>query len=154
MAKSKSLNTSVSQAIKGTFDLDKFKKTKKLDQSSNFKEQKWIPFSPAVQDALSIPGVPMGHITIARGGSDTGKTTLMIETAVAAQKMGILPVFIITEMKWDFSHAQKMGFQCEAEPDSDTGEIMNYKGFFLYVDRSTLNSIEDVSAFMADILDE
>ena len=28
MAKSKSLNTSVSQAIKGTFDLDKFKKTK------------------------------------------------------------------------------------------------------------------------------
>ena len=85
MAKSKSLNTSVSQAIKGTFDLDKFKKTKKLDQSSNFKAQKWIPFSPAVQDALSIPGVPMGHITIARGGSDTGKTTLMIETAVAAQ---------------------------------------------------------------------
>jgi len=154
MAKSKSVNASVSQAIKGTFDLDKFKKTKKLDASSNFKAQKWIPFSPAVQDALSIPGVPMGHITIARGGSDTGKTTLMIETAVNAQKMGILPVFIITEMKWDFAHAQKMGFQCEAEPDEATGEVMNYKGFFLYVDRSTLNSIEDVAAFMADILDE
>jgi len=155
MAKStKSVNASVSQAIKGTFDLDKFKKTKKLDQSSNFKTQKWIPFSPTVQDALSIPGVPMGHITIARGGSDTGKTTLMIETAVNAQKMGILPVFIITEMKWDFAHAQKMGFQCEAEADKDTGEIVNYKGFFLYIDRSILNSIEDVSAFMADILDE
>ena len=155
MAKSaKSVNASVSQAIKGTFDLDKFKKTKKLDQSSNFKTQKWIPFSPTVQDALSIPGVPMGHITIARGGSDTGKTTLMIETAVNAQKMGILPVFIITEMKWDFTHAQKMGFQCEAVPDEETGEVINYKGFFLYVDRSTLNSIEDVAAFMADILDE
>ena len=154
MAKGKSLNTSVSQAIKGTFDLDKFKKTKRLDQSSNFKQQKWIPFSEAVRDALSIPGVPMGHITIARGGSDTGKTTLLIETAVAAQKMGVLPVFIITEMKWDFAHAQKMGFQCEAVPDDETGEIMNYKGFFLYVDRSTLNSIEDVSAFIADILDE
>ena len=113
MAKTtKSVNASVSQAIKGTFDLDKFKKTKKLDQSSNFKAQKWIPFSPAVQDALSIPGIPMGHITIARGGSDTGKTTLMIEAAVAAQKMGVLPVFIITEMKWDFAHAQKMGFSC------------------------------------------
>jgi len=129
----KSVNASVSQAIKGTFDLDKFKKTKKLDQSSNFKTQKWIPFSPAVQDALSIPGVPMGHITIARGGSDTGKTTLMIETAV---------------------NAQKMGFQCEAEADETTGEVINYKGFFLYVDRSTLNSIEDVAAFIADILDE
>ncbi len=93
MAKTaKSVNASVSQAIKGTFDLDKFKKTKKLDQSSNFKAQKWIPFSPAVQDALSIPGIPMGHITIARGGSDTGKTTLMIEAAVVAQKMGVLPV--------------------------------------------------------------
>jgi len=155
MAKSaKSVNASVSQAIKGTFDLDKFKKTKKLDSSSNFKSQKWIPFSSAVQDALSIPGVPMGHITIARGGSDTGKTTLMIETAVNAQKMGILPVFIITEMKWDFAHAAKMGFQCEAIPDEETGEVMNYKGFFLYVDRSSLNSIEDVAAFMADILDE
>ena len=96
----------------------------------------------------------MGHITIARGGSDTGKTTLMIETAVNAQKMGILPVFIITEMKWDFAHAQKMGFQCEAEADEETGEVVNYKGFFLYVDRSTLNSIEDVAAFMADLLDE
>jgi hypothetical protein len=155
MAKTaKSLNTSVSNAIKGTFDLDKFKKTKKLDQSSNFKAQKWIPFSPAVQDALSIPGLPMGHIVIARGGSDTGKTTLLIEAAVNAQKMGILPVFIITEMKWDFAHAQKMGFQCDAVPDEATGEIMNYNGFFLYVDRSTLNSIEDVAAFIADILDE
>jgi len=155
MAKTtKNVNASVSQAIKGTFDLDKFKKTKKLDQSSNFKAQKWIPFSPAVQDALSIPGIPMGHITIARGGSDTGKTTLMIEAAVAAQKMGVLPVFIITEMKWDFAHAQKMGFICDAVPDEATGEVLNYSGFFLYIDRSTLNSIEDVSAFIADILDE
>jgi hypothetical protein len=149
----KSINTSVSQAIKGTFDLDKFKKTKHLDQSVKFKPQRWIPFSPAVQDALSIPGIPMGHITIARGGSDTGKTTLMIEAAVAAQKMGILPVFIITEMKWDFEHAQKMGLELEAITD-DSGDGINYKGFFLYTDRTTLNSIEDVSAFIADLLDE
>ena len=154
MAKEKkSINTSVSQAIKGTFDLDKFKKTKHLDQSVKFKPQRWIPFSPAVQDALSIPGIPMGHITIARGGSDTGKTTLMIEAAVAAQKMGILPVFIITEMKWDFEHAQKMGLELEAITD-DSGDGINYKGFFLYTDRTTLNSIEDVSAFIADLLDE
>ena len=77
----------------------------------------------------------------------------MIEAAVAAQKMGILPVFIITEMKWDFAHAQKMGLVLEAIPD-ENGEVMNYKGFFLYVDRTSLNSIEDVSAFIADILDE
>jgi hypothetical protein len=79
---------------------------------------------------------------------------MLIEAAVEAQKQGILPVFIITEMKWDFSHAQKMGFQCEAVPDDATGEVVDYKGFFLYVDRSSLNTIEDVSHFIADILSE
>lgn len=143
----------VSNALSNkSFDLEGFKKSKYLDKSSNFKKQRWIPFTPAVQEALSIPGIPMGHISIARGGSDTGKTTLLIETAVAAQKMGVLPVFIITEMKWDFAHAQKMGFELENVVD-DKGNIQ-YKGLFLYVDRSSLNTIEDVSAFMVDLLNE
>jgi hypothetical protein len=155
MAKAKSsLSEVVSASLKGGFDLDKFKKSKFLDQSSKFKKQRWLTFSPALRDALSIPGIPLGHVFVARGGSDTGKTTLLIEAAVEAQKQGILPVFIITEMKWDFSHAQKMGFQCDAVPDDATGEVVDYKGFFLYVDRSSLNTIEDVSHFIADILSE
>ena len=152
--KSETLMAAFSSELKSNFDLEKFKEKKLLSANSKFKSQKWIPFSPAIQEALSIPGVPMGHITISRGGSDTGKTTLLIETAVAAQKMNILPVFIITEQKWDFSHAQKMGLELQEIPDEETGEIMDYKGFFLYVDRSSLNSIEDVSGFIADILDE
>jgi len=155
MAKAKSsLSEVVSASLKGGFDLDKFKKSKYLDQSSKFKKQRWLSFSPALRDALSIPGVPLGHVFVARGGSDTGKTTLLIEAAVEAQKQGILPVFIITEMKWDFTHAQKMGFQCEAVPDTETGEVVNYTGFFIYVDRGSLNTIEDVSAFIADLLSE
>ena len=155
MAKAKSsLSEVVSASLKGGFDLDKFKKSKFLDQSSKFKKQRWLTFSPALRDALSIPGIPLGHVFVARGGSDTGKTTLLIEAAVEAQKQGILPVFIITEMKWDFSHAQKMGFECDAVPDDATGEVVDYKGFFLYVDRSSLNTIEDVSHFIADILSE
>jgi hypothetical protein len=155
MAKAKSsLSEVVSASLKGGFDLDKFKKSKFLDQSSKFKKQRWLTFSPALRDALSIPGIPLGHVFVARGGSDTGKTTMLIEAAVEAQKQGILPVFIITEMKWDFSHAQKMEFQCEAVPDDATGEVVDYKGFFLYVDRSSLNTIEDVSHFIADILSE
>jgi hypothetical protein len=157
MAK-KNLNDAASSAIKSShgkpFDLDNFKKSKYLSESSKFKAQQWIPFSPAVQDALSIKGIPMGHVTIARGGSDTGKTTLLIEAAVSAQQREILPVFIITEMKWDFAHAKKMGLEVEAIPDTETGQTLDYKGFFLYVDRSTLNTIEDVSAFIADILNE
>jgi hypothetical protein len=153
MVKKDSLTTAISDGLKKPFDIEAFKKSKYLDQSSKFKKQRWIPLSPAMKDALSIPGIPMGHVFIARGGSDTGKTTLLIETAVAAQKMGILPVFIITEMKWDFSHAQKMGFQLNEIVDEETGEV-NYTGFFLYVDRASLNTIEDVSGFIADLLNE
>lgn len=150
----KTLSQVVSSSLKQGFDIESFKKSKYLDKASKFKKQKWIPFSDAMRDALSIPGVPMGHIFIARGGSDTGKTTLLIEAATTAQKMGVLPIFIITEMKWDFVHAAKMGFELEEVPDEETGEVMDYKGFFLYVDRSSLKSIEDVSAFIADILNE
>jgi hypothetical protein len=155
MAKGKSLNEAASSAIKTnkTFDLASFKKSKFLSGAVKFKKQRWIPFSPAVTEALSIPGVPMGHVTIARGGSDTGKTSLLVEVAVAAQKMGILPVFIITEMKWDFDHAKKMGLEVETV-DEETGEILDYQGFFLYADRSSLGTIEDVASFIADLLDE
>jgi hypothetical protein len=149
-----SLAEAASSEIKKDFNLDSFKNKKGLESSTKFKEQKWIPISDALKDALSIPGIPVGHITIARGGSDTGKTTLLIETATQGQSMGLLPVFIITEMKWDFQHAKKMGFQVEEVVDKETGELLNYKGFFIYVDRSTLHTIEDVAAFIIDLLDE
>jgi len=150
----KALTGKISNAIKGGFDLDKFKKSKNLSSSSvKFKEQKWIPLSPAFQDAIQIPGIPMGHITLLRGHSDTGKTTALLEAAVQAQKMNILPVFIITEMKWSWEHAKQMGLKFDEVPDSD-GVVSDYNGFFIYVDREKLQCIEDVSAFILDILDE
>jgi hypothetical protein len=150
----KSVTGAVSSAIKDISSLEKFKKGKNLSTSVVFKEQRWIPLSQAFQETLQIPGIPVGHITLLRGHSDTGKTTALLEAAVSAQKMGILPVFIITEMKWDWSHAKEMGFEYEEVADPNTGEVVDYKGFFLYIDREKLESIEDVSAFIADILDE
>jgi len=152
--KDSSLTSVVSESLKKSFDIDAFKKSKFLDQSVKFKPQKWIPLSKAFQDVLSIPGIPMGHITLLRGHSDTGKTTAMLEAAVAAQKMGVLPVFIVTEMKWNWEHAQQMGFEMDPVVDKETGEIIDYKGFFIYVDRGSLNTIEDVAAFIADLLNE
>jgi len=155
MAKAKeSLNSTISSAIKGTADLEKFKKGKNLSAGVVFKEQSWIPLSQAFQDTLQIPGIPVGHITLLRGHSDTGKTTALLEAAVSAQKLGILPVFITTEMKWDWNHAREMGFQFEEVADPSTGEVIDYKGFFLYIDREKLECIEDVAGFIADILDE
>lgn len=153
--KSSSLNASVGDALKGTFDLDRFIKSKNLSSTPiKMKEQEWIPLSEAFQETVSTPGIAKGHINLLRGHSDTGKTTALLEAAVSAQRMGILPVFIITEMKWSWDHARMMGLQFEEVADDATGEVVDYKGFFIYVDREKLNTIEDVAAFIADLLDE
>jgi len=148
-----SLMEAVSKELKSNFDLNKFKEKKSLGGNVKFKEQAWIPFSPAMQDALSIPGIAMGHINIVRGASNTGKTTTSIEAAVSAQKMGILPILIITEMKHSWEHWRTMGFEINEVLDKE-GNIVDYDGFFIYKDRGKLSSIEDVADFIVDILDE
>jgi hypothetical protein len=155
MAKTrKSLTEAADKELKSAFSLDKFKANKGLASNVKFKPQRWIPFSPALQEALSIPGIPMGHNAMVRGKSNTGKSTMTIEVAVNAQKMGVLPVLIITEMKHDWEHWKKMGFQIDDVVDKETGEIVDQTGFFIYRDRSSLNSIEDIAAFIIDLLTE
>ena len=150
----KSLAEAVSAELKSGFNLDSFKNKKGLANNVKFKDQEWIPLSQAFTDVLSIPGIPLGHIVLLRGHSDTGKTTALLETAVASQKRNILPVFIITEMKWSWEHAKMMGLKVNEVVDKDTGEIIDYTGDFIYVDRETIHSIEDVSSFILDMLDE
>ena len=101
-----------------------------------------------------MPGIPAGHIVLLRGHSDTGKTTALIEAAVNAQKAGVLPVFITTEMKWSWEHVQQMGLEVNQVVDEETGEVTDYNGFFIYADRETIHTIEDVAAFILDLLDE
>ena len=134
MAK-KSLTAAAVAAQKENFSLSKYREQKGISTVSKFKEQKWVPLSQAFSDVTSIPGIPTGHIVLLRGHSDTGKTTAMIEGAVSAQKRGILPVFIITEMKWNWEHAMEMGFEVNEVVDESTGEITDYEGFFIYADR-------------------
>ena len=105
---SKSLTAAVSAEIKSKFDLSGFKDKKGLSGNVKFKPQQWVPLSNAFQEVTSVPGIPTGHIVLLRGHSDTGKTTALIEAALC-QKTGILPVFIITEMKWNWEHARMMG---------------------------------------------
>ena len=152
--KRKSLSAAVDKELKSKFDLGSFKDKKGLASNVKFKSQDWIPLSPAFQNVTSIPGIPMGHIVLLRGHSDTGKTTALLEAAVSAQKRKILPVFIITEMKWSWEHAQMMGLEVKEIFDEETGELVDYEGNFLYVDRETINTIEDVAAFILDMMDE
>lgn len=150
-----SIKSAVSSALKkkNGFNLEEFKKNKNLLNNAKFKPQEWLPLSEAFNKAISLPGLPLGHISVIRGHSDTGKTTAMCEAAMAAQKLGKLPVFVITEMKWSWDHAIKMGFAANMEPDKETGEVM-YSGDFIYVDRGSLATIEDVASFIADLFDE
>jgi hypothetical protein len=152
--KKKSLSEAVSKEIKGKFDLNTFKTKKGIGGNVKFKDQEWIHFSKALQDVLSIPGIPHGHLSMVRGKSDTGKSTVAVELAINAQKRGILPVLIITEMKHSWNYWRNMGFQMEDVVDKETGEILDYEGFFIYRDRSTISSIEDVASFIIDMLDE
>mgnify|MGYP003625296802 FL=1 len=151
---SKSLTAAVSAEIKSKFDLSGFKDKKGLSGNVKFKPQQWVPLSNAFQEVTSVPGIPTGHIVLLRGHSDTGKTTALIEAAVSAQKTGILPVFIITEMKWNWEHAMQMGLDIEEVFDEETGELIDYQGNFIYADRETIHTIEDVAAFILDLLDE
>lgn len=151
---SKSLSAAVSAEIKANFDLKGFKNKKGLGGNVKFKPQKWVPLSDAFQEVTSVPGIPTGHIVLLRGHSDTGKTTALIEAAVNAQKSGILPVFIVTEMKWNWEHAMQMGLEVDEIWDEETGELVDYQGNFIYADRETIHTIEDVAAFILDLLDE
>ena len=150
----KTLGEAVSKEIQSNFNLDAFKTKKGLKSNIKFKDQDWIPISTAFQEVTSIPGIPMGHIVLLRGHSDTGKTTALLEAAVSAQKRDIMPVFIITEMKWSWDHAKMMGLEVDEVIDEKTGEVVNYEGNFIYVDRETINSIEDVAGFILDLIDE
>ena len=57
-------------------------------------------------------------------------------------------------MKWSWEHAKMMGFEVDEIFDEETGELIDYEGQFLYVDRETLHTIEDVAAFILDLMDE
>jgi hypothetical protein len=139
---------------KKTFSLNDYKSENNLDKNARYKEQKWIPLSPAFQEITGIPGIPLGHIVLARGGSNTSKTTCMLEAAISAQAQGILPVFIITEMKWNWEHAKLMGLQIEEKYDEKTGELLSIDGDFLYTDRDQVKSIEGVAQFINKLLDD
>lgn len=151
----KEIQQRASDEVRGNFNLARFKERKGLGaENAKYKEQTWIPLSKAWQQVVSLPGIPQGHITMLRGHSDTGKTTTLLECAASCQRNGILPVFIITEVKFSWQYARDMGVEFTEVVDKETGEITGYDGFFIYADRSSLNTIEDVASFIAGLLDD
>jgi RecA/RadA recombinase len=106
------------------FDLDAYKKSV-VAAPVEKKPDKYVVLDECLQSVIGIPGVPLGHITQVYGKSDTGKTSLLFHAAAQAQKQNVLPVFIMTEGKVDWSRAEKMGVkvdQCIINEDCQTLE--------------------------------
>ncbi len=87
------------------------------------KEIEWIVMPKAFQEALKIPGFPMGRTSMIRGRSDTGKSTLKNCAIAAAMRQGILPVIFETEGNFDFQYARDCGM--EIEPTYEEVEYVN-----------------------------
>ena len=110
---------------------------KKFSKEAEYKPDRFFDLGDAFLDACGIPGPAMGHINMLLGHSDTGKTTALVKSAVDAQKKGIIPVFIITEQKWSWDHAELMGF----DKDGD------------YLFNSDFEYIEQITDYINELLD-
>ena len=94
---------------KKNFSLSDFKKKTGSEDVPN-KPFEWIRCSKAIQKAIGLPGIAKGYINLCRGFTNTGKSTLLCESIVSAQKSGILPIIIDTENNLGRKRLEKMGF--------------------------------------------
>ena len=121
-------------------------KMSELTVSSAEKKTEFIIMPTAFEEALRLPGIPMGYLTLVAGWSNTGKSTIKNCLIAACQRQGILPVIYETEGNFDWKYAIDCGVK--AEPiygdiiDDETGEvvngIVNYTGDFLFYDSKIL----------------
>lgn len=163
---------------KKKFSLDDFKAQKGLNNEVKDKDLTWLPLSEAFSDALNIPGIPRGYVSLFRGFSNTGKSTAIYETIRACQQSDTkdIPVIIDTEGNFDWEHAKNIGVEFEEVVDEKTGEVIDYKGDFLFIDGDGLLErygnfnykegkesskilrsepvIEDVQHYISEMLDE
>lgn len=114
--------------------------------SSADKPMEFIVMPEAFEEALKLPGIPKGYMTLCIGWSNTGKSSMKNCLIAACQKQGILPVIYETEGNFDWKFAIDCGV--EATPvygeyvDQETGEvrkeIVDYDGNFIFFDTKNL----------------
>lgn len=118
------------------------------------KKMDFIPLPDAFADAVKLPGIPKGYLTIVTGWSNTGKSTIKNCLIASCINNGILPIIYETENNFDFQYAIDCGVKAtpvygdvEVENvDQETGEItyttesriINYTGDFVYFDSRML----------------
>ena len=117
----------------------------KFSTKTKYKETAFYYCGDAFMNACGLPGPVMGGINLMLGHTNSSKTTAMILAAVNAQKLGHLPVFIITEKKWNWQHAVELGLDASKNEDGE------WRGKFIFND--SFDYIEQVTDFINEILD-
>ena len=117
----------------------------KFSTKTKYKPESYYNCGDAFMEACGLPGPIMGGINMFLGHSNSSKTTAMILSGVDAQKKGHLPVFIITEKKWSWSHAVELGLNAV---QNDEGE---WDGDFIFND--SFDYIEQATDYVNDLID-
>jgi hypothetical protein len=139
--------------VKKTFSLDDYKKKQNIVDAPD-KELIWIPASDALQTSTGLPGFPKGYVSLARGFTNTGKSTALCEAIVSAQKMGILPIIIDTENNLGRERLEKMGFDWGGNYIEIDNDVL-LENFGKKQDKKRKEaSIEDMAACIHFYLDE
>lgn len=121
------------------------------------KPMEWIIMPEAYQEALKLPGIPMGRVTMIRGWQDTGKTTLKNLAIASAMRQGILPVIFETESNFDFQYAKDCGMPIEPVygdvdvTDPITGEAVRKREIVDWEGDYFLFTPNKICAFCGDI---
>ncbi len=138
---------------KKNFSLDNFKKKAGIEDISD-KPLEWIEFSKGFKKATGLPGVPKGYVTLFRGHTNTGKSTAICESLVAAQRKGILPILIDTENNMGRGNyrLKELGFDFDNYIRIDNDYLLNEFGKKQNKDR-TEASIEDLAKCFYYFLD-
>jgi hypothetical protein len=117
----------------------------KFSTKTKYKPEDYYSCGEPFYNACGVPGPVMGGISMFLGHSNTSKTTAMILAAADAQKKGHLPVFIITEKKWNWAHAVELGLSAQINEDGE------WDGDFIFND--SFDYIEQMTEFINEILD-
>ena len=118
------------------------------------KPMSFIPLPDAFSEAIKLPGIPMGYLSIVTGWSNTGKSTIKNCLIASCINNGIIPIIYETENNFDFQYAIDCGMKAtpvygdvEVEHiNYETGEvtyttesqIIDYTGDFFYYNSAKL----------------
>lgn len=91
-----------------TFNLKTYIKKDEAEEVV-YKPLQYVNMPQILQESISLPGIPLGYLSMAYGLSDSGKTELLLKIAQEAIKQEVLPIIVVGENKLDKSRLTDKG---------------------------------------------